>query len=250
MDAVHKEIIIWALSNETVRQQFVVHLEGVLGVSEEALDKILEELENKKHTRGLLWGTDGFSHTVREFDTFAEMMAYDYGTIDTEDCLKCRELEEDEIAFLEDCNPSCKDCETKDPRKFEAFALWKKQRDSEDGVELILDKCDACRKLDGVKLEAQRWHFSKEQGGIVRAVYTAVADQYDMIGDEPHFIPCLAIEGEKGYYPMRGSGEGATPWYWGETYEECQKTCDIHNEFHFGISPREAAIIVAGTMRN
>lgn len=247
MDATHREIIIWALSDKAVRERLGVHLKDVLGVSD--LDKVLEEIENKWHQVGCLWGTDGCSHSVRGFQTFAEAMAYDYGVVDATGYMTCRDLDEDEITFLVVYNPCCKNCETKDPEKFEAFGLWKEQRDSEDGVELILDKCDACRKTDEARIEAQKWYFSKEQGGIARAVYTAVCTECDEIDGVTHFIPCLAIEGERGYYPMRGSGEGATPWYWGITYEECQETCDMWNEDHYGISPREAAVIVAGSMR-
>lgn len=248
MDAIHKEIIIWALENKDIRESLREHLVKHTGISGDGLDKVLGKLVNKWHRRGCLWGTDGCSHSVRGFQTFAEAMAYDYGVIDATGYMTCRDLDEDEIAFLDVCNPCCSNCETKDPQQFSAFERWKEQRDIK-AEDLKLDICDECAQAEESRLEAQKWYFSKEQGRIVRAVYTAVSDQYDMINDVPNFIPCLAIEGEKGYYPMRGSGEGATPWYWGKTYEECQDICDDWNESRYGISKKEAAIIVAGTMR-
>jgi hypothetical protein len=243
MNATHKEIIIWALSDETVRERLGVHLKDVLGVGEEALNNIILDLKNNKYQAGYLWGTNGDGHSVREFDTFAEAMAYDYGVIDATGYLKHRELNGIEIDFLEDCNPCCNGCETRDPQKFAAFGQW--QRGSEEKVDITLDLCDECAEKS--RIEAQKWWSSGTTTTLRRAVYTAVADQFDMIAGVPNYIPCLAVEGEPGYYPMRGSGEGSTPWYWGTTYEECQKTCDEYNEEHFGISPREAAVIVAGT---
>lgn len=53
------------------------------------------------------------------------------------------------------------------------------------------------------------------------------------------YIPCIAVEGEKGFY--------RTDWNWGDDKEQARKWCDERNEI-MGITPREAAIIQFRTM--
>ena len=240
MDTTHKEIIIWALRNATVMEQ----LGATLGLSDEELTGVLEDLVNKQHRTGFLFGQDGSAFSVHSFDTEAEYSAYTAGLGDMNGWLKARDLDKDEIDFLEACNPCCKECETKDPRKFMvAFENWLERADFEDfaperrTLGLVLDLCDSC-------LDAKNSPLNK------RHCYTAVCTQYDEAEDGSlDFIPCLVTEGESGYVPMRGQGECATPWYWGKTYRECQDICDDYNKKHYGLTLREAAIIVAGTMR-
>lgn len=67
--------------------------------------------------------------------------------------------------------------------------------------------------------------------------------------DEHGFIPSLVTEDEAGHSPMTGKGEGATPWYWGETLERAQAVCERFNRERLGISPATAARIVCSSMR-
>lgn len=53
------------------------------------------------------------------------------------------------------------------------------------------------------------------------------------------YIPCIAVEGEKGYY--------RTDWNWGTDKDLAQKICDEKNA-NLGITPREAILVVLGTM--
>lgn len=53
------------------------------------------------------------------------------------------------------------------------------------------------------------------------------------------FIPCVAIEGEDGYYP--------TDWNWGTNREEAEACANQKNE-RMGIDSEEAHKIVLGTM--
>lgn len=53
------------------------------------------------------------------------------------------------------------------------------------------------------------------------------------------YIPCIAIEGEKGYYK--------TDWNWGPDKEQAQAWADERNEI-LGIDRREATRIQSRTM--
>ena len=66
--------------------------------------------------------------------------------------------------------------------------------------------------------------------------------------DEHGFIPSLVTEGEPGHSPLMGHGEGATPWYWGDTIEAAQKTCASVNLERYGLSEKDAAAIVLSSM--
>jgi hypothetical protein len=81
-----------------------------------------------------------------------------------------------------------------------------------------------------------------------RFCYTAIAGQFDEVDGEKQSIPSLVREGESGHHPMRGQGTCAQPWYWGNTYEECQERCDRYNEKELGLSKLEAMKIVASSM--
>jgi len=78
-----------------------------------------------------------------------------------------------------------------------------------------------------------------------RYAFTLVEEQRAQSGG---YIPCIAIEGETGYYPMSGQGEFAAPWDWGKDRELAQKLCDERNE-KMGLSKKEAWELIAGTMR-
>lgn len=54
------------------------------------------------------------------------------------------------------------------------------------------------------------------------------------------FIPCIAVEGESGYYK--------TDWNWGADFALAQKICDEKN-LAMGFTPREAMLIQLSTMR-
>ena len=73
------------------------------------------------------------------------------------------------------------------------------------------------------------------------AILETLQDQYG-------YIPTLVTEGEPGHAPMVGNGEGATPWYWGETRERAQEVCDRVNRDRFGITPKTALRIIASSM--
>lgn len=58
--------------------------------------------------------------------------------------------------------------------------------------------------------------------------------------DENGYIPSLITAHEEGHAPLTGRGEGATPWYWGKTFDEAQSLCDEMNKKVFGITPDQA----------
>lgn len=66
--------------------------------------------------------------------------------------------------------------------------------------------------------------------------------------DENGYIPSLVTEDEPGHSPMKGNGEGSSPWYWGKTYKEAQEMAEEANR-ELDISPEDAAEIVASSMR-
>lgn len=57
--------------------------------------------------------------------------------------------------------------------------------------------------------------------------------------EDGQFIPCIAVEGEKGY--------NRTDWKWGTDKEQAQKFCDERNE-KMGIDRKEAMKIQLRTM--
>ena len=57
--------------------------------------------------------------------------------------------------------------------------------------------------------------------------------------DEQGWIPCIAKEGDPGFY--------RTNWHWDCTFEEAESICDEKNEL-LGISQKEAIKIVLSTM--
>lgn len=68
-----------------------------------------------------------------------------------------------------------------------------------------------------------------------RAVYMIL----ETVRDDKGFIPCIAVEGDTGYYK--------TDWNWGNDLEQAQKFADERNE-KLGIGPDEAYKIILGTM--
>lgn len=77
-----------------------------------------------------------------------------------------------------------------------------------------------------------------------RFAYTIIISSTD---EEGNFIPCIAIEDESGYYPMKGRGAHSTPWTWGKDYNKANEIADKMNE-KMGISKREAFKIIASSM--
>lgn len=60
------------------------------------------------------------------------------------------------------------------------------------------------------------------------------------ISEDGQYIPCIAVEGETGYYK--------TNWKWGTDFDQAQEWCDERNQ-KMGISTMEAARIQVATMR-
>lgn len=54
------------------------------------------------------------------------------------------------------------------------------------------------------------------------------------------YIPCIAVEGETGFYP--------TDWNWGTDLKLAEKFADEKNAA-MGFTPKQAYLIVLGTMR-
>ncbi len=48
--------------------------------------------------------------------------------------------------------------------------------------------------------------------------------------DPEGYVPCIVVEGEAGYRPLRGNGPCATPWYWGTSREVADQLCRRANE--------------------
>ena len=69
-----------------------------------------------------------------------------------------------------------------------------------------------------------------------RLVYFILETEYD---PERGYIPCIAKEGEKGYY--------RTDWYWGHDLERAHQLCDERNQM-MGIDRQEAMRIQLRTM--
>lgn len=77
-----------------------------------------------------------------------------------------------------------------------------------------------------------------------RFCYAIVASSYD---DHHGYIPVAVFEGVSGYFPMRGSGAGAVPWYWGHDLDTAERIAAEHNAA-MGITPHDAGLIVASSM--
>lgn len=63
--------------------------------------------------------------------------------------------------------------------------------------------------------------------------------QQTLTDEQGNFIPCVAVEGEPGYYK--------TDWTWGSDFEWAQKCADEMNE-QMGIDSKTAMLIQLGTM--
>lgn len=66
--------------------------------------------------------------------------------------------------------------------------------------------------------------------------------------DAHGYIPSLVIENEPGHWPMMGRGPMATPWYWGDTFEEATATAANYNARAYGLSPQDCADIQCSSM--
>lgn len=80
--------------------------------------------------------------------------------------------------------------------------------------------------------------------GDHRFAYTIVAEQVD---GEGNYIPCVAVENRRGYYPLTGRGPHATPWKWGKDYEKANQVADAMNA-RMGLSQKDAFKIVTSSM--
>ena len=58
-----------------------------------------------------------------------------------------------------------------------------------------------------------------------RQCYVVLETQRDQHG----YIPSLVTEGQPGHAPLTGQGEFATPWYWGDSFEEAEAVCAAMN---------------------
>jgi hypothetical protein len=63
--------------------------------------------------------------------------------------------------------------------------------------------------------------------------------QHTVKDSEGNFIPCIAIEGEKGFYK--------TDWEWGNDYQLAQDIADEMNE-KMGINKHDSSLIVLSSM--
>ena len=77
-----------------------------------------------------------------------------------------------------------------------------------------------------------------------RFAYTIVVESTDKDGN---YIPCVAIEGERGYRPLSGRGRCSAPWTWGKDYNKANEIADDLNK-KMGLSKMEALKIVGSTM--
>lgn len=77
-----------------------------------------------------------------------------------------------------------------------------------------------------------------------RWCYYVADDSADETG---RFVPSCVVEGIAGHCPMSGNGEGASPWYWGDTLTQARETCERVNAQR-GITPDIADEIVLSSM--
>lgn len=61
------------------------------------------------------------------------------------------------------------------------------------------------------------------------------------------YVPVMVIEGQSGYYPMRGNGTGAQPWYWGHDLAKARAICAAANA-RLGLSAEDVEAIVLSSM--
>lgn len=92
------------------------------------------------------------------------------------------------------------------------------------------------------KRSGQSDHLDAIAAGA-RWCYFVPTDAHDGRG----FIPSLVVEHVAGHVPMSGQGDFASPWYWGDTYEQATRVCEKVNRDR-GIEPDVAALIVASSM--
>lgn len=69
---------------------------------------------------------------------------------------------------------------------------------------------------------------------------TAYFVMQTVVDKNGNYIPCIAKEGEKGYYK--------TDWQWGKDWKLAQECADDMNE-KMGISKQDAMLIQLSTMR-
>ena len=48
--------------------------------------------------------------------------------------------------------------------------------------------------------------------------------------DDGQFIPVVVTEGETGYTPLSGKGEGSAPWTWGTDVERAMEMADDYTK--------------------
>lgn len=82
-----------------------------------------------------------------------------------------------------------------------------------------------------------------------RMVVFPMADEFV---EEKGYRVGVATEGEHGFsptgtWPYTGAVGETMPWFWGPTFEDAQKACDVYNVKR-GISKDEATKIIIGTM--
>jgi len=63
------------------------------------------------------------------------------------------------------------------------------------------------------------------------------------------YVPSLVIENHAGHYPLRGRGDGAAPWIFGQTLAEAQATCRTVNREKFGYDEETTFRIECSTFR-
>jgi len=78
---------------------------------------------------------------------------------------------------------------------------------------------------------------SQRKEGFARRAYFV---QHTVINENGEYIPCIAVEGERGYH--------MTDWAWGKDYKLAEECANKKNEA-LGIDRKQAMIIVLGTMR-
>lgn len=86
-------------------------------------------------------------------------------------------------------------------------------------------------------MDRVREYVTKEtENNMSRKVYFIMETERTEAGE---FIPCIAVEGEKGFY--------RTDWAWGKNFDKAQEIADEKN-LNLGIDPKEAILIQLSTM--
>ena len=65
--------------------------------------------------------------------------------------------------------------------------------------------------------------------------------------EDGQFIPVVVTEGQTGYRPLSGQGEGSAPWKWGTDVQKAMDYADDYNT-KLGVTPGEADVIVHKSM--